>query len=46
MKAIAEEITDQFWGDRTFSVRDPNGYVLMFARNVHAFDPAKMPASV
>lgn len=31
---IAEEITDQFWGDRTFTVRHPDGYRIMFAQTV------------
>ncbi len=29
--AILEELTDQFWGDRTFMVQDPFGNVLQFA---------------
>ncbi len=40
---IAEPIQDQFWGDRTFTVRDPDGYHLTFAKNVRPFDPALMP---
>jgi uncharacterized glyoxalase superfamily protein PhnB len=28
---IIEDITDQWWGDRTFTVRDPWGYVLLFS---------------
>lgn len=32
--SIAEEIHDQFWGDRTFKVEHPDGYRLMFAQHV------------
>ena len=31
---IAEELHDEFWGDRTFRVRHPDGYVIMFAQTV------------
>jgi uncharacterized glyoxalase superfamily protein PhnB len=31
---IAEGLTDQFWGDRTFIVRDPWGLHLMFGQTV------------
>jgi uncharacterized glyoxalase superfamily protein PhnB len=31
---IAEEIADQFWGDRTFVVQHPDGYQIMFAQAV------------
>ncbi|MEZ4520261.1 MAG: glyoxalase superfamily protein [Thermomicrobiales bacterium] len=31
---IAEGLTDQFWGDRTFVVRDPWGLHLMFGQTV------------
>lgn len=39
--AMTEEITDQYWGDRTFTVTDPDGYVLIFAQTVRAFDPER-----
>jgi PhnB protein len=43
---IADDIKDQFWGDRTFTVRDLNGYSLTFAQTVRAFDPSQpMPAT-
>ncbi len=28
---IVEDLTDQWWGDRTFTIRDPWGYVLLFS---------------
>ncbi len=40
---IAEPIQDQFWGDRTFTVQDPDGYHLTFAKNVHLSAPSMMP---
>lgn len=40
---IAEPIQDQIWGDRTFTVQDPDGYHLTFAKNVRPFDPSMMP---
>ena len=43
--APTREIADQFWGDRTFTVTDPDGYVLTFAQTVREFDPARdLPA--
>ncbi len=38
---VTQEITDQYWGDRTFTVTDPDGYVLTFAQTVREFDPAR-----
>jgi uncharacterized glyoxalase superfamily protein PhnB len=32
--AISEPLTMQWWGDRTFKVADPNGYVIWFYTNV------------
>ncbi len=32
--AITEEIGDRYWGDRTFSLDDPDGYRITFARTV------------
>jgi len=34
---------DQFWGDRTTTIADPDGYLWMFAQKVGEFDPSKMP---
>jgi PhnB protein len=31
---VTEEIEDQFWGDRTFTIEDPDGYVITFAKHV------------
>lgn len=31
---IKEEIGDRYWGDRTFTVTDPDGYALVFAKTV------------
>jgi PhnB protein len=46
----SRDIEDQFWGDRTFTVTDPDGYVTTFAQTVRAFDPARdipaIPATV
>lgn len=36
--AIVRPIADQPWGDRTFVVTDPDGYVLQFAQSVTPFD--------
>ncbi|MGQ0537232.1 MAG: VOC family protein [Methanobacteriota archaeon] len=35
---VWEEIQDQFWGDRLFTVRDNNGYVLTFAQKLKEWD--------
>lgn len=44
--AFTEEITDQYWGDRTFTVTDPDGYVLTFAQTVRAFEPQAAASTV
>lgn len=31
---ITEELDDRPWGDRSFSVKDPNGYTLVFSKHV------------
>jgi PhnB protein len=47
---LTRDIEDQFWGDRTFTVTDPDGYVLTFAQTVRTFDPSRdipaIPATV
>lgn len=47
---LTRDIEDQFWGDRTFTVTDPDGYVLTFAQTMRAFDPSRnipaIPATV
>jgi PhnB protein len=37
----SRDLADQFWGDRSFTVTDPDGYVLTFAQSVRAFDPSR-----
>lgn len=32
--AITSDIADQYWGDRTFSLRDPDNYSLTFCKTV------------
>jgi uncharacterized glyoxalase superfamily protein PhnB len=41
--AIAEPLTTQWWGDRTFSVKDPYGYMIWFSQTVADVQP---PAGV
>ena len=31
---LADELTTQYWGDRTYAVTDPDGYFLMIAQTV------------
>lgn len=31
---VVEEIKDQFWGDRCFTIRDCNGYLLAFNKSL------------
>ena len=40
---VEQDPVDQFWGDRTTTLADPDGYVWMFAQKVGEFDPSKMP---
>ena len=39
---IVKEIEDQFWGDRTFSIQDPDGYQFTFAKPVREVSPEEM----
>ena len=39
-----EPIQDQFWGDRTFTIEDPDGYILTFAKHVRDGDFSQMPS--
>ena len=39
---IVEEIKDQFWGDRTFTIEDPDGYILTFAKHIRDVDFSQM----
>lgn len=43
---ISAALTDQFWGDRSFTVRDPDGYEISFAETVRRVTPAEMLAAV
>jgi PhnB protein len=43
---IAEEITDQFWGDRTFMVEHPDGYKIMFAQPVREVSMEEMQEAI
>src|SRR5262245_24125649 len=40
---ISEPLTDQWWGDRTFVVTDPNGYRVWFAQ--HMKEPVPPPGT-
>jgi PhnB protein len=39
---ITDAIDDRYWGDRTFMLEDPDGYVLMFAKHVRDVDFSHM----
>ena len=41
-KTVTEPET-KWWGDRAFSIADPDGYLLTFCETVAEFDPSKMP---
>jgi uncharacterized glyoxalase superfamily protein PhnB len=40
--AISQEPTDQFWGDRTFTVEHPDGYKFCFAHHVRDVSEEEM----
>ncbi len=42
--AIDEPLADTYWGDRAFSIHDPNGYLLTFAVTVKQVPVAEMEA--
>ena len=44
--AIEHPLTDQWWGDRNFAVRDPYGYRIWFNQTVLAFEEVRPPAGV
>ncbi len=44
--AISQPPTDQFWGDRTFTARHPDGYEIMFAQNTRVVTPEEMAAAM
>ena len=39
---IIEAVQDQFWGDRNFTVEDPDGYILTFSKHVKDVDFSQM----
>jgi PhnB protein len=43
---IAEPIKTQYWGDRSFEVRDPDGYVLSLSKTVKQVDRAELEAGM
>ena len=44
--SLTQPITDQYWGDRTFTVTDPDGYVLTIAQTVREFEPERALSTV
>ena len=44
--AIADELKMQDWGDRTFTVIDPNGYRIVLSQAVHETDLDRVAAVV
>ncbi len=40
---VVSEPKDQFWGDRTCTLKCPEGYQWTFAQNVADFDPDNIP---
>jgi PhnB protein len=43
---MVEDITDQFWGDRSFSLKDPDGYQLTFAKTMREVSTEEMMESM
>jgi PhnB protein len=43
---INDSLTDQFWGDRTFSVEHPDGYLITFAEHVRDVSKEEMEAAM
>jgi uncharacterized glyoxalase superfamily protein PhnB len=44
--AIEKPLSDQWWGDRNFAVRDPYGYRLWFNQTLRSFDQVQPPEGV
>ena len=44
--AIAEEIKTQYWGDRSFTVIDPDGYKIVLFQTVEKMDLDKVAAVI
>ncbi|MEP7291231.1 MAG: VOC family protein [Chloroflexota bacterium] len=43
---IDDELADTYWGDRAFSIHDPNGYLLTFAVTVKQVRVEEMVSSL
>jgi uncharacterized glyoxalase superfamily protein PhnB len=43
--AIDDELADTYWGDRAFSLHDPNGYLLTFAVTIAQLPPELIEAN-
>ncbi len=43
---VEKPLTDQWWGDRNFAVRDPYGYRIWFNQTVLAFEEVRPPEGV
>jgi uncharacterized glyoxalase superfamily protein PhnB len=43
---IDDELTDTYWGDRAFTIHDPNGYMLTFAVTVKQVPIDEMEATL
>jgi PhnB protein len=39
---ITDPLTDQFWGDRTFTAELPDGYRIMFSEHIRDVSPEEM----
>lgn len=42
---VLNEPTTEFWGDRIFSIRDPDGYVLTFSEHINDVTPESRSTS-
>jgi uncharacterized glyoxalase superfamily protein PhnB len=43
---IDDELTDTYWGDRAFTIHDPNGYMLTFAVTIKQVPVEAMEAAL
>jgi PhnB protein len=43
---VKDPLTDQFWGDRTFSVEHPDGYQIMFSQHIRDVSEEEMKAAM
>jgi uncharacterized glyoxalase superfamily protein PhnB len=43
---IDDELTDTYWGDRAFTIHDPNGYMLTFAVTIKQVPVEEMEATL